>query len=303
MLIETNTAPNPPQHRAQSGIRSTLIGMGINVALASGKLLAGVIGNSYALIADGVESLSDVVSSIVVLIGLRVAMRPPDEDHPYGHGKAEPLAATVVSMALFAAAVVIAIESIHEIRTPHSTPAPFTLAVLAVVVVVKEVLFRYVVKVGETAESTAVKTDAWHHRSDAITSSLAFIGISIALWGGRGWESADDWAALLASGIIMFNAFLLLRPAVMELTDSAPTTGVGEDVRAVAMSVPDVKALDKCFVRKMGFDYYVDLHVIVDRNLPVWRGHDIAHDVKHAIQQAHPQIADVLVHIEPSDLP
>jgi cation diffusion facilitator family transporter len=214
------------------------------VCLAAAKGLAGTLGHSYALIADAIESLSDVVSSFVVLIGLRVAMRPADENHPYGHGKAEPLAATIVSLALFGAAVTIAVESIHEIRTPHSTPAPFTLAVLAAVVLIKEVLFRYVVRVGETSQSTAVKTDAWHHRSDAITSALAFVGISIALLGGPGWESADDWAALLASGIIMLNAYLLLRPAVLELTDSIPGTGLGEDVRHVALSVPGVLSLD-----------------------------------------------------------
>jgi cation diffusion facilitator family transporter len=279
-------------HPAQQGIRSTLVGIALNVCLALTKALAGTFGNSYALIADAIESLSDVVSSFVVLIGLRVAMRPADENHPYGHGKAEPLAATIVSLALFGAAVTIAVESIHEI----------TLAVLAAVVVIKEVLFRYVVKVGETSQSTAVKTDAWHHRSDAITSGLAFVGISIALIGGPGWESADDWAALLASGIIMFNAYLLLRPAVLELTDSIPGSGLGEEVRHVALSVPGVLSLDKCFVRKMGFDYYVDLHAIVDRNMPVWQGHEIAHQVKEAIRTAHPEVVDVLVHIEPTRL-
>ena len=290
-------------HPAQLGIRSTLVGIALNVCLAAGKALAGTLGHSYALIADAIESLSDVVSSLVVLIGLRVAMRPADENHPYGHGKAEPLAATMVSLALFGAAVTIAVESIHEIRTPHSTPAPFTLAVLAAVVLIKEVLFRYVVKVGETSKSTAVKTDAWHHRSDAITSGLAFVGISIALIGGPGWESADDWAALLASGVIMFNAYLLLRPAVLELTDSTPGTGLGEDLRHVALSVPGVLGLDKCFVRKMGLDYYVDLHAIVERDMPVWQGHAIAHSVKDAIRAAHPEVVDVLVHIEPARLP
>jgi cation diffusion facilitator family transporter len=288
-------------HPAEQGVRSTLIGIGVNVLLAAAKAVAGTVGHSYALIADAIESLSDVVSSFVVLIGLRVAMRPPDENHPYGHGKAEPLAATIVSLALFGAAVTIAVESIHEIVTPHSTPAPWTLAVLAGVVLVKELLFRYVVKVGESAQSTAVKTDAWHHRADAITSSLAFVGISIALIGGKGWESADDWAALLASGIIMFNAYLLIRPAVLELTDTSPGNGLGDDVRKIALTVPGVLGVDKCFVRKMGFDYYVDLHVIVDRNMPVWRAHEIAHIVKETLRSAHRQIADVLVHIEPSE--
>jgi len=287
-------------HPARRGVRSTLLGMAINATLAAGKAVAGTLGHSYALIADAIESFSDVLSSMVVLIGLRVAMRPPDENHPYGHGKAEPLAATMVSLALFGAAVIIAVESIHEIRTPHSTPAPFTLGVLAAVVIIKEILFRYVVKVGQSLQSTAVRTDAWHHRSDAITSGLAFVGISIALLGGKGWETADDWAALLASGIIMFNAYLLLRPAVLELTDSVPGAAIGDDVRKVALSAPGVLSLDKCFVRKMGFDYYVDLHVVVDRDMPVWRGHQIAHAVKDAVRGAHPEVADVLVHIEPA---
>ena len=291
---------DPVPHAALPGVRSTLIGIALNVALAAVKFVAGVVGNSFALIADATESLSDVVTSIVLLIGLRYAMRPPDENHPYGHGKAEPLAATMVSLALFGAAVVIAIESIHEIRTPHETPHVFTLVVLAAVVLVKEGLFRYVFAVGETAHSTALKTDAWHHRADAITSGVAFVGISIALVGGKGWESADDWAALLASGIIMFNAYLLVRPAVLELTDSIPDARLRHDVLAVAASVPGVRALDKCYVRKMGFDYYVDLHVIVDREMPVWEGHAIAHLVKDALRAAHPQIADVLVHIEPT---
>jgi cation diffusion facilitator family transporter len=279
--------------------------MAINLCLAIGKGVAGFLGHSYALIADAIESLTDVLSSAVILIGLRISMRPADEDHPYGHGKAEPLAATVVSFALFGAAVVIAIESIHEIRTPHYAPAPFTLMVLAVVVVIKEILFRYVVTIGEGLGSTAVKTDAWHHRSDAITSALAFIGISIALiggkWiGGKGWASADDWAALLAAGIIAYNAYLQLRPAVMELTDSMPGSGLGEEVRRIARSVPGVESLDKCYVRKMGLDYYVDLHVVVDRDMPVWRGHEIAHQVKDQIRAARGEIADVLIHIEPA---
>lgn len=294
------TASRPTSHPAQRGIRSIIVGMALNACLAASKAVAGTLGNSYALIADAIESLSDVLASLVVLIGLRVAMRPADANHPYGHGKAEPLAATVISLALFGAGVTIAVESIHEIRTPHSTPAPFTLAVLVAVVLIKEVLFRYVVKVGNTLRSTAVTADAWHHRSDAITSGLAFVGISIALLGGPGWESADDWAALIASGIIMFNAYLLLRPAVLELTDAIPAGRLGEDVRAAALSVPGVLALDKSFVRKMGFDYYVDLHAIVDRNIPVWRGHEIAHLVKNAIRTAHPEVVDVLVHIEPA---
>lgn len=289
-----------PKSAAAAGIRSTLVGIALNVALAAIKFVAGVLGNSYALIADAIESLTDVVSSTALLLALRYSTRPPDENHPYGHGKAEPLAATMVALALFAAAVVIAVESLREIRTPHSTPEPFTLWVLAGVVAAKEGLFRYVFHVGHSSHSSAIKADAWHHRSDALTSALAFIGISIALWGGPGWEVADDFAALLAAPIIMFNAYLFVRPAVLELTDSVPDTHLRNDVLKVAHRVPGVNSLEKCFVRKMGFDYYIDLHVVVDRDMPVWQGHDVAHRVKDAIREAHPEVADVLVHIEPT---
>ena len=286
-------------HPATRGIRSTLIGMAFNLTLAVVKIAAGYFGTSYALVADGIESLSDVFSSFVVFIGLRIAMRPPDENHPYGHGKAEPIAAIVVGCALLAAAGLISFESIREIRTPHHAPAPWTLLVLAAVVLVKEGLYRYVARIGQSIESTAVTTDAWHHRSDAITSALAFVGITVALIGGAGFESADDWAALVAAAIITVNALRLLGPAVSEITDTAPRTEIRDEVRNVARGIGGVHDVEKCFVRKMGFDYYVDLHVIVDPDMTVREGHDIAHRVKDAIRDANPRVFEVMVHIEP----
>ncbi|MBX3015018.1 MAG: cation transporter [Caldilineaceae bacterium] len=288
---------------AQQGMRSTLVGIGINIALALIKGTAGVLGNSYALIADAVESTLDVVSSLIVWTGLKISVRPPDENHPYGHGKAEPLAAVAVSLALFAAAVFIAIESVKEIRTPHHAPAAFTLVVLVLVILVKETLFRYVFQVGDATSSTAVKSDAWHHRSDAITSAAAFIGISIALIGGEGYESADDWAALFASWIIGFNAFNLLRPALAELTDAAPDPKLAKQVRTVAQSIEGVIGTHKCHVRKMGFDYYVDLDIIVDGSTTVRHAHQIAHTVQDAIRQANPLFSKVLIHVEPPATP
>jgi cation diffusion facilitator family transporter len=289
------------RHPAERGVRSTLVGIALNVLLALTKGTAGYLGHSYALVADAIESLSDVFSSLVVYAGLRIAMKPPDQNHPYGHGKAEPMAATAVALALFGAALLIAAESVREIITPHHAPAPFTLGVLAGVVAVKEILFRYVIKVGTEVESTAVKTDAWHHRSDAITSGLAFAGISIALVGGPGFEPADDWAALAAAGIIAFNAFRLIRPALYELSDAAPAAGIEAQVRRVAGGVEGVTSLDRCNIRKMGFDYYVDLHVNVDGDLSVREGHRIAHAVQDAVREAYPRIAKVLVHIEPEE--
>jgi cation diffusion facilitator family transporter len=281
-------------------MRSVLIGVFVNGALAIIKGIAGFLGNSYALIADAIESAFDIFTSILVWLGLRYASRPPDETHPYGHGKAEPLVAGFVSMVLLAAAVLIGVESVREILTPHHAPAPFTLIVLVVVVVAKELLFRFVIKTGHEIDSTAVKTDAWHHRSDAITSAAAFVGISIALIGGPGYESADDFAALVAAAIIAFNAIRLLRPAVAELLDAAPPKEIEEQVRRAALTVEGVLGLDKCIVRKVGLDLYVDLHVMVDGELTVRQGHEIAHDVKDAVRQDNARVRDVIVHVEPA---
>ena len=286
-------------HPASIGTRTTIIGILANALLAGIKGMTGILGNSYALIADAIESGMDVFSSLVVWGGLRISKVPPDESHPYGHGKAEPLAAAVVCLGLIVAAITIAIQSIREIYTPHHAPAPFTLLVLVIVVITKETLFRFVFRAGQSVGSTAVKTDAWHHRSDALTSLAAFVGISIALVGGPGYESADDWAALFASGVITFNAIRLFRPAFMEMMDTAPSQDMTRQVLEIASQVNGVVGLDKCLVRKMGFDYYVDLHVIVDANLPVREAHKIGHDVKDQLRSQYSKIRDVLVHIEP----
>lgn len=286
-------------HPAEKGIRSTIIGIVANASLALIKGFAGYFGNSYVLIADAIESSSDVLSSLVVISGLRIATIPRDKNHPYGHGKAEPIAAMIVSLSLFGAAVLIVYQSIHEIITPHHAPEPFTLVVLVAVIITKEMLFRFVFRVAEDVQSTAVKTDAWHHRSDAITSVAAFAGISIALIGGAGYESADDWAALFASIIIMVNALSLFRPALDEVMDAAPSSVIEERVRETALQVNGVLSLDKCYVRKMGLDFFVDLHVVVNGSLSVREGHLIGHNVKDAICSANPRIVDALIHVEP----
>ena len=287
---------------SRAGARVALLGLVINVVLAAVKIVAGVVGHAYVLIADGMESAIDVAGSIVIWGGLTVAARPPDRTHPYGHGKAEPIAALVVAICVLAAAIGLAIESVREIRTPHHGPAPFTLAILVAVIVIKEFLFRYVNRIGQDLESTAVQTDAWHHRSDALTSGAAFIGISVALIGGERWQSADDWAALFACAVIAANGVRLALPAFQEIMDTAPGGKIVRSIRTVASSVPGVVEVEKCYARKMGLDYYVDLHVGVDGNISVHEGHEIAHRVKSAIQQSDSRIADVLVHIEPAPL-
>jgi len=291
--------PRNDKNAVKRGLKTTLIGIIASFFLAAIKIFTGIVGNSYALIADGIESLTDIFTSSIVLTGLYFAAKPADEDHPYGHGKAEPFAGVAVSLGIFIAAIIIIVQSLYEIITPHHAPASFTLIVLVLVIVIKESLFRFVIKVGTSVNSIAVKSDAWHHRSDAITSAAAFIGISIALLGGEGYESADDFAALFASVIIIINAYRIFKPALFELLDTAPPTQVVQKVRGVAGKVENVMGIDKCFVRKMGFDYFVDIHVLVDANLPVFKGHEIAHKVKDELMKEYSNISDVLVHIEP----
>lgn len=276
------------------------IGMAVNVLLAIIKIVTGILGNSYALIADGIESATDIISSLVVWTGLKISTLPADEHHPYGHGKAEPIAGMIVAAALLAAALFIAVQSVREIITPHHAPAWFTLLVLGLVIVTKETLFRFVFVVGKELTSTAVKGEAWHHRSDAISSAAAFIGITIALIGGKGYESADDWAALLACLVIVFNGYRILRAALDEIMDAVAPPDVQQQVRDMAAAVPDVVRIEKCWVRKSGLGLLVDIHVEVEGSLTVARGHQIGHEVSARLQDSALHVKHVLVHIEPA---
>ena len=291
-----------PPTRLQRSLRATFLGLAANVTLTVVKFLAGFFGHSQALIADAVESLADIFSSIIVWRGLVVAETPPDEDHPYGHGKAEPLAAAIVSAMLLLAAGLIAFHSLQGIIQPRVAPSPWTLIILIAVIAVKEVLFRFVLHESTHVESSAVKTDAWHHRADAITSTAAFIGITIALVGGAGYEHADNWAALAAAFVIAFNGLRLLRPALNDLMDTAPDRELIENISASARTVTGVANVEKCLVRKMGWQLFVEMHVEVDPQMTVRRSHEIAHAVKDAVREKFPNVRDVLVHIEPLDI-
>jgi cation diffusion facilitator family transporter len=280
-------------------IRWAQAGLLINAILVLVKLFAGIIGHSTALVADAVESSADIFSSTIVWMGLSIAARPADEDHPYGHGKAEPLAAAVVSLMLLGAAAGISIMAIREIRLPHHLPAPFTLFVAAGVIIVKEILYRRVSRVGKDVGSTAVTADAWHHRSDAISSLAAFIGISIALVGGRAFEAADDWAALVAALVVAVNGVRTLRPAISGLMDEAPDRSVKERVLEVACSVAGVRNVENLKVRRSGLGFFADVHVQADPVISLEDAHEIAATVKYAILAAIPSVVGVLVHMEP----
>lgn len=285
----------------KKAIKATYFSILGNAILAIAKGVTGVFGNSYALIADAIESTTDVFSSLLVLLGLKYSSRPPDDNHPYGHGKAEPLITFTVVGFLVISATVIAYESIQHIQTPHSTPEPYTLIVLAIIIIIKEIFYRFVSKKGDETKSSSLKADAWHHRSDAITSLMAFIGISVALFMGPGYETSDDWAALFASGFILYNAYLILRPALGEVMDEHMYDEMVADIRKIAEDVPGVVETEKCFVRKTGMTFHIDLHIAVAADITVKEGHNIAHEVKNELLAEFPEIADVLIHVEPDD--
>lgn len=283
----------------QTAIKTTYFSIASNTVLALVKGLAGIFGNSYALIADAIESTTDIFTSLLVLLGFKYAKRPADDNHPYGHGRIEPLITFGVVAFLVIAATIIAYESIKNIQTPQETPKSWTLMVLAVIIIWKEISYRIVIQKSKQISSTSLKADAWHHRSDAITSIMAFIGIAIAIIFGKGYENADDWAALVSAAFILYNSYLIVRPALGEVMDEQVYEDFINDIRMYTMNVPGVLKTEKCFVRKSGMMFHVDLHVVVDAEITVKEGHDVAHEVTDYLRQKLPQVNHVLIHIEP----
>lgn len=287
--------------KQSSAIKTTYLSILSSALLALLKAFVGILGNSYAMIADAIESVTDIFASIIVLIGLKVSAKPADEGHPYGHGKAEALATFVVGAIMIVSATLIGSQSIENISTPHDLPKSFTLYVLGGIILFKEASFQYVIRKSKESGSTSLRADAWHHRSDAITSLAAFIGISIALVMGKGYETADDWAALLASVVIFYNSYQILKPAFGEIMDEHHYDDMIQLIRTKSKDVTGVIDTEKCHVRKAGMQYYVDLHVLVKASISVREGHDIAHRLKDHLMNALPEIADVLIHVEPKE--
>ncbi len=283
-------------------IRATYFSILANTLLAIVKGLAGFFGNSYALIADAIESTTDIFASFLVLLGFKYAKRPADENHPYGHGKIEPLITFAVVTFLVISATLIAYTSIQNIQTSHELPESWTLIVLGIIIFWKEISFQIVIRKSKQTNSSSLKADAWHHRSDAITSVMAFVGISIALLLGEGYETADDWAALFASAFILYNAYLILRPAFGEIMDEQLYDDLILEIRAKSMEVPGVIGTEKCFIRKAGMSFHVDLHATVDGQISVKLGHEIAHDLKDHLRNEIPSLGHVLIHIEPDEM-
>lgn len=285
----------------QTAIRAAQYSMVGNLLLAGVKIVVGILGHSFAMIADGIESVSDIFSSILVWIGLKYASKPPDRNHPYGHGKAEPLITFLVVGLLIVSAIYIIIQSIFYINQPHEIPKPYVLIILGVIILAKEGFYRVIKKKSHETKSRMLEADAWHHRSDAITSLAALIGIGIAVILGEGYESADDWAALVAAGIILYNAFRIFRPALGEVMDENTHQTLIRRIRELAIEVEGIVNTEKCYIRKSGMLYHVDLHASVDGEISVHEGHALAHRLKDHLQEALPEIAEVLIHIEPEN--
>lgn len=285
--------------REDAGVRATMLGLIINSVLVVVKLVAGIVGTSGALVADGIESTADIFSSLIVLKGLRVSGRAADKEYHFGYGKAESVSAAVVAMMLLGAALAISINAVREIITPHHLPATFTLYVLAAVIAIKEYLYRRTARIGKEVESVAVSADAWHHRADVITSTTAFIGIAIAIRGGPGWEQADDYAALVAAIIIALNGIKLLRPSIQDLMDRAPGEDILEAVSSIAMTIDDVRAIEKLRARKTGAGYFIDMHIESDPAMSLHDAHIVSGKVKSAIRREISAVQGVLIHMEP----
>ncbi|KAA0212987.1 MAG: cation transporter [Leptolyngbya sp. PLA3] len=285
-------------HDRKSPERLALIGVAVNAGLAVVKLVAGIVGHSFALVADAAESLVDIAGSVVVWGAFRYGGRPADEDHPFGHGKIEALAGLAVALLVMSVGVGVAAEAVRQIATPHQGPLAFTLVVLLAVVAIKETMFQVTQCAAKRASSSAGHADAWHHRSDAITSAFAFVGISAALAGGPDWAPADDWAALLASGVILFNGVRLCREPLGELMDKqAPE--VAERVTATALEIDGVLGVERCETRRSGRGYRVVMHVEVDPQMSVLDSHALTGRVKSVLREQFAELDAVLIHIEP----
>lgn len=278
--------------------RVALWGVVLNAGLAGVKLAAGVAGSSFALVADAVESIGDIAGSLVVWGALRYGAQPPDEDHPFGHGKAEALAALAVAVLIVGAGIGIGIQSVHGILTPHDLPRPFTLAVLGGVIAIKEAMYRIARRAARRSGSTAGHADALHHRSDAITSIAAFIGISIALIGGKAYAVADGWAALFASVVIIINGVLLVRAPASELMDRAAPEVERECVRIV-LAMGGFTGVERCHARKSGRGYRVTMHAEVAPEMSVAEAHALTGKAKASVRREIPSVDSLLIHIEP----
>lgn len=279
--------------------QAALLGLVVNLVLGLVKLVGGIVGKSFALISDAVNSLGDVFASLVVLFGLRVAQRPADAEHPYGHTKAESIAGSNVALLIVISALIVGWEAIQRINVSHDLPPIWTLWIAGANVLIKECLYRYKVRVAKRTGSSSILANAWDQRSDALCSFAVLIGLGIVRWGGPDWIGADEVAALVVVAAIVWSGSQLFRKSCSELMDLQADDELVQQIKTAAESVPDVKAVEKLWVRKSGLEYFADIHIEVDQSLTVAEGHRIGHQVKDKLIAEFPTLRDVLVHLEP----
>ena len=291
----TVTENSPPPNPYQEVTRAALIGLVANLLLGVVKLVGGIIGNSFALIADAVNSLGDAVSTIVVLYALRVAQRPPDKEHPYGHTRAEGIAATNVAILIIISALAVGWQACWRSTIQHDIPPVWTLWIAGANVLIKEALYHYKVRVGRRTGSSAIMANAWDHRSDALCSLAVLIGLATIRLGGTQYIWADEVASLIVVVVIIWTAVLLFRKSASELMDVQANDGLVSEIKQAAESVTDVQAVETLWVRKSGLEYFVDIHIEVDQHLTVAEGHRIGHKVKDHLLQKFPMLHDAQI--------
>jgi cation diffusion facilitator family transporter len=273
--------------------------LGINLVLGLVKLMGGIVGDCFALIADAVNSLGDVVTNVVLLVALRLAQQPPDAEHPYGHSRAEGIAASNIAVVVVVSACFVGWEAIQRLYLKHELPATWTLWIAGINVIIKEGLYHYKIRVGKRTGSLAIIANAWDHRSDALCALAVLVGLSVVLFGGSNYLWADEVASLIVVCIILWSGFKLIRCSTSELMDVQANPEFVEGIRDEATAVDAVKAIETLWVRKSGLEYFADIHIQVDPDISVAEGHRIGHKVKDRLLAKFNNLRDVLVHLEP----
>jgi cation diffusion facilitator family transporter len=279
--------------------RTAAAGLAINLALGAVKLVGGIVGQSFALLSDAVNSIGDALGSAIVLFALRVAQKPPDLDHPYGHTRAEAVAGLSLAWLIAFSAVIVGWEAITHLADQHSLPAAWTLWIAAANVVIKEALYRVNKSIGDRLGSQSLVANAWDHRSDALCSLAVVIGVAAVRWGGPRFMWADEIAALVVVAAILWSAYRLLRNNAAELMDQQTDDATVDAIRRAALSVPGVRGVEKLLVRRSGMECFADIHIEVDPQVTVEQGHAIGHVVKAKLVREFTALRDVLVHLEP----
>ncbi len=295
-FVADNTSMRPVYREA---MRAAGLGLAVNMCLGIVKLIGGLIGQSFALIADAVNSLGDVVTSLAVLFALRLAQQPADDEHPYGHTRAEAIAGSNLALLVIVSALLVGWESVQRISVLHELPPVWTLWIAAANVLIKEGMYRYKLSVSRRTGSSALMANAWDHRSDAFCSLAVLIGLGIVRWGGPAWIGADEVSALVVVAAIVWSGAKLFRSSSSELMDSQAEHQLVCEIRQAAAAVPQVRAVEKLLVRKSGLEYFADIHIQVDAQITVEEGHRIGHAVKDRLTTRFKSLRDVLVHLEP----